>query len=88
MKKTRHTEAQIFKILNEQKSGKNVQDICREHSISQGTFYRWRSKYGGMELNDMKRIKELEEENRKLKQMYADLSLEIAALKDVLSKKW
>ena len=88
MKKTRHTEAQIFKILNEQKSGKSVQDICREHSISQGTFYRWRSKYGGMELNDMKRIKELEEENRKLKQMYADLSLEIAALKDVLSKKW
>ena len=88
MKKTRHTEAQIFKILKEQESGKKVPEICRAHSISQGTFYRWRSKYGGMDLNEMKRIKELEDENRRLKQMYANLSLEVEALKDVLSKKW
>ena len=88
MKKTRHTEAQIFKILEEQQKGKKVALICREHGISQGTFYRWRSKYGGMELNEMKRLRELEDEYRRLKQMYADVSLEIAALKDVLSKKW
>ena len=88
MKKTRHTESLIFKILKEQESGKKVPEICRSHGISQGTFYRWRSKYGGMDLNEMKRIKELEDENRRLKQMYANLSLEVEALKDVLSKKW
>ena len=88
MKKSRHTEAQIFKILDEQKSGKKVPDICRAHGICQGTFYRWRSKYGGMDLNEVKRVKELEEENRRLKQMFANLSLEVEALKDVLSKKW
>jgi len=88
MKRSRHSEAHIFKILREQETGKKVPEICRTHGISQGTFYRWRSKYGGMDLNEMKRIKELEEENRRLKQMYSNLSLEVDALKDVLSKKW
>jgi putative transposase len=64
-----------------------VKDICREYGISDATYYNWKSKYGGMEASDIKRLKELEDENRKLKQMFADLSLENTALKDILSKK-
>lgn len=88
MKKSRFTEAQIFNILKEYDAGKNAQDISREHGISKATLYNWKSKYGGMQLNELKRIKELEEENRKLKAMYADLALDNKMLKDVLGKKF
>lgn len=87
MKRTRFSETQIVKILKEAESGRQVKDICREYGISDATYYNWKSKYGGMEASDIKRLKELEEENRKLKQMFADLSLENTALKDILSKK-
>lgn len=88
MKKSKFTETQILGVLKAQEAGKTVQEICREYGISQPTFYKWKSKYSGMEASDIKRIKELEAENAKLKRMYAERSLEIDALKDVLSKKW
>ena len=88
MKKTRLTEAQIINILKEYDAGKNILDVAREHGISKATIYNWKAKYGGMELNELKRIKELEEENRKLKHMYADLALDNKMLKDVLGKKF
>jgi putative transposase len=88
MKKTRFTEAQIINILKEYDAGKNILDVAREHGISKATIYNWKAKYGGMELNELKRIKELEEENRKLKHMYADLALDNKMLKDVLGKKF
>jgi putative transposase len=84
---SRFTESQIVSILKQAEGGRNVKDICREHSISDTTYYNWKSKYGGMENSDIKRLKELEYENRMLKQMYADLSLENRALKDVIEKK-
>jgi putative transposase len=87
MKRSRFSETQIVKILKEAESGRQVKDICREYGISDATYYNWKSKYGGMEASDIKRLKELEEENRQLKQMFADLSLENTALKDILSKK-
>jgi len=88
MKKTRFTESQIIKALKENEQGRAVQEISRELGIDKSTFYYWRKKYGGMETSHLKRLKELEEENRKLKQMYADASLDIRMLKDVLSKKF
>lgn len=88
MKKKRFTEAQIFSILKEFDAGKNIMDLSREHSLSKATIYNWKSKYGGMEMNELKRVKELEEENRKLKQMYADLALDNKMLKDVIGKKF
>jgi putative transposase len=88
MKKKRFTEAQIFSILMEFDAGKNIMDLSREHGVSKATIYNWKSKYGGMEMNELKRVKELEEENRKLKQMYADLALDNKMLKDVLGKKF
>lgn len=88
MKKTRFTESQIIKALKENEQGRTVQEISRELGIDKSTFYYWRKKYGGMETSHLKRLKELEEENRKLKQMYADASLDIRMLKDVLSKKF
>lgn len=88
MKKTRFTEAQIFSILKEYDSGKNILDVAREHGVSKATIYNWKAKYGGMQLNELKRIKELEEENRKLKHMYAELALDNKMLKDVLGKKF
>jgi len=88
MKKKQFTEHQIIKILKEQQQGKTVDEICRSNTISSATFYRWKSKYSGMEASDIKQIKELEAENNKLKKMYAEAALDIAALKDVLSKKW
>lgn len=88
MKKSNFTEQQIFKILESQNQGKTVDQICREHGISNGTFYRWKSKYSGLEASEIKRIKELEQENSKLKRLYAEAMLDNAALKDVLSKKW
>ena len=87
MKRSRFTEPQIIKILKEQESGIAVKDIARQYEISEGTFYNWKSKYGGMSVNELKRIKELEEENSRLKKLYANLSLEHDALKDVLEKK-
>ncbi len=87
MRKTRFTEAQIVQILKSVEGGRMVKDVCREHGISDATYYNWKAKYGGMEASDIKRLKALEEENRKLKQMFADLSLENRALKDVIEKK-
>ena len=88
MKKTRFTEVQIFNILKEFDAGKNIQDLSREHGVSKATIYNWKAKFGGMEVNELKRVKELEEENRKLKQMYADLALDNKMLKDILGKKF
>ena len=87
MKKSRFTESQIVAILSEADAGITVQEVCREHGISPATYYSWKSKYGGMSVPDLKRLKELEEENARLKRMYADLSLENQGLKDLLSKK-
>lgn len=88
MKRTKFTESQIIKALKENEQGRKVEEICRELGIHQGTFYNWRKKYSGMESSQLKRLKELEDENRRLKQMYADISLDNKMLKDVLSKKW
>lgn len=87
MRKSRFSENQIITILKEVEKGRTVKDVCREHSVSEATYYQWKSKYGGMEASDIKRLRELEDENRRLKQMYADLSLENRALKDVIAKK-
>lgn len=88
MKKSKFTESQIIKAIKENESGRSVDEISRELGISNGTFYAWRKKYAGMDAQQLKRLKELEEENRRLKQMYADLALDNKMLKDVLSKKW
>lgn len=87
MKKSRYNETQIVKILKEVENGKMVKDVCREYGISDATYYNWKAKYGGMEASDIKRLKALEDENRRLKQMYADLSLEHTILKDIVEKK-
>jgi putative transposase len=87
MKKTRFTETQIVSILNEADAGITVQDVCRKHGISPATYYKWKSKYGGLSASELKRIKELEHENSRLKKMYAELSLENDALKDLIAKK-
>ena len=88
MKKTRFTDSQIIQILKEYESGKKVKDICRERGISDATFYNWKKKYSGMDKAQLKKLKELEEENRRLKRMYADLSLDHELLKDVIEKKF
>jgi putative transposase len=87
MKKSQYSEYKIVKILNEAEAGSTVQEVCRQYGISPSTFYRWKAKYGGMEASDIRRLKELEEENRRLKQMYADLSLDHEVLKDLLDAK-
>ena len=87
MKKSRHTESQIISILKEVEAGRMVKEVCREYGISDATYYNWKSKYGGMEASDIRRLKELEDENRRLKQMFANLSLEHNALKDIVKKK-
>ena len=87
MKKSRFTEAQIVAILNEADAGIQVKDICRKHGIFDATYYNWKSKYGGMSASDLKRMKELEAENSKLKCMYADMALENRAMKDLIEKK-
>ena len=87
MKKSRFTETQIVSILNEADAGIKVQDICRKHGICPATFHRWKSKYGGMDASDLKRMKELEAENAELKRMYADLSLENNSLRNLIEKK-
>ncbi|KTC96635.1 transposase ORF-A, IS-type [Legionella feeleii] len=86
-KKSRYTETQIVKILKEVEAGRLVKEICHEDGISDATYYNWKAKYGGMEASDIKRLKDLEEENRRLKQMYAELSLDHKILKDIVEKK-
>ena len=88
MKKTRFTEAQIIGILKEQEQGLKVADLCRKHAISDATFYNWKSKYAGMSVDELKRLKELEQENARLKKIVANQSLEIDIIKDLLSKKF
>lgn len=88
MKRKKFTESQMIKAIKENEQGRSTEEICRELGIHRGTFYNWRKKYGGMDVSQVKRLKELEDENRRLKQMYADLSLDNKMLKDVLSKKW
>ena len=87
MKKSKFTESKIISILKQQQAGISVSDICREHGISQATFFNWKSKYGGMDASNLKKMKELEAENARLKKMYANLSLQNDALKDLLEKK-
>lgn len=88
MKRSKFTESQIIKSLKENEQGRSVEEISRELGINKATFYNWRKRYSGMEVSHLKRLKELEEENLKLKQMYADACLDNTMLKDVLSKKW
>lgn len=87
MKKSRFSEHQIITILKFVEAGRSAKDVCREHGISSATFYAWKSKFGAMETSYIKRMRDLEHENARLKQMYADLSLEKRALKDVIEKK-
>lgn len=88
MKRKRFSEEQIIAILREAEAGMTGKEVCRRHGISENTFYRWKSKYGGMEVSDAKRLREVEGENRKLKQLLAEAHLDNAALKEVLSKNW
>ena len=87
MKKSRFTETQIVSILKAVEAGLKVEQVCRNHGISSATYYNWKSKYGGMEASDIKRLKALEEENNRLKKMYANLSLEHEAVKELIVKK-
>jgi putative transposase len=87
MRKSKFTESQIVAILAECESGLAVGDVCRKHGISNATYYQWKSKYAGVSANELKRIKDLEAENGKLKRMYAELALENTAIRDVLSRK-
>jgi len=86
--KQRFTEIQIIKALQMQEKGLKVADICREHGICQATFFKWKSKYGGLEISEIKRLRSLEEENKQLKRLVADLSLDKVILQDALSKNW
>jgi len=87
MKKSKLSEAKMFALLKEGEAGVSIDDICRRYKVSRSTYYKLRSKYGGMDISDLKKLRQLEEENRRLKHMYADLSLEHKVLKDVIEKK-
>ena len=88
MKKSRFSDNQISAVLKQAEAGTPVPALCREHGISSATFYKWRSKFGGMDVSMVARMKELEEENRRLKKMYADSQLSAELLKEALAKKW
>ncbi len=88
MRKSRYSEEQIIRVLQEVESGRTVKEVCREYGVATATYYNWKSKYGGMEVNDARRLRELELENRRLKKAVADLTLREQALKDTLSRKW
>jgi putative transposase len=88
MKKSRFTDSQILSILKQNESGTSVPDLCREHGMSNATFYKWRSKYGGMDASLMKRMRELEDENARLKKMYAEEKLKSEIAREAIEKKW
>ena len=88
MKKQRFTEEQIIAVLKEQDAGAKAADLCRKHGISEATFYNWKAKYGGMEVSEAKRLRALEDENNRLKKLLAEQMLDVAALRELLAKKW
>ena len=88
MKRSKFTDEQILAIVKEGEAGRKVTDLCRTHGITKQTYYRWKAKYGGMELSEMQRLKQVEDENRRLKQIVAEQTLDIQALKAVVAKKW
>lgn len=88
MKRSRFTEEQIIGILKEHEAGAKTADLCRKHGVSQATFFKWKSKFGGMDVSDARKLKALEDENRRLKKLLAETMLDIAMLKDLNSKKW
>ena len=88
MKRNRFTEEQIIGILKEQEAGSKATDLCRQHGVSSATFYKWKTKYGGLDVSEARRLKALEDENAKLKKLLAEAMLDGAALRELLTKKW
>ena len=88
MKRTRYSEEQIIGILTKHDAGAKCADLCRKHGMSEGTFYNWKAKFGGMTVSEAKRLKALEDENARLKKLLAEQMLDLAAMKDLVSKKW